>query len=889
MNTFSLVKEDVCLDQSTTVTDTDLDRQVDWELQMRGAGIERFWMNLNKARDKGQESKAGAARRLLDEAVEKTYFGIQKFMAEADSGKPGRKHKAVHYLRQIEPVAAAFIAVRVILDSISVTEPFQATADGIAKLIEDECRFRKFLEEQGAYAAKVVDNLKKQTSQYHHQRTVMVHAMGRKEVEWKDWPQLDRVHLGGKLIEIVIEETGLVEKITRSMGPNDTRVFVEATAETLEWITQENKAQEALFPVYYPTLIPPKPWTTPFDGGYYTRAVRRLSLVKTSNRAYLEELANNVEMPNVYASVNAMQDTGWKINAPVMEVLETLAKTAAGRAKLPQRMDAPDLPARPADIPVDLPIAEMTEEQQERMKEWKQAAASAHHEFQKAKAKVIQLDRLLTIARLMLDKEAFYFPYQLDFRGRVYAVPLFLNPQGSDTSRGLLTFAEGLPIEDQKAADWLAIHGAGMFGYDKDSLEGRVRWIAEHEAQIIASAENPYDCRFWEDADKPWQFLAFCFEWAGFRKEGWGYVSNLPVQMDGTCNGLQNFSAMLRDEVGGAAVNLVPSDKPNDIYANVAKLVAEQVEWDAAMDPREVSVLRAERDVLKAKLAELPKGHDEAKPLAEQIAGLEKLISAKGWVGHITRKVCKRPVMTMPYGSEQYGFKKQVFEDIVKRWKEVFKDDPFPWEGNGWKAADYLGSIIWVAVNKVVTKAGEAMKWLQGAAKQAAELELPVRWTTPAGLVVLQEYRELGIERVNLTFQGTQLRLNLERELNDNTEETKKEKKPQPISKQEQKSGIAPNWVHSCDAAHMQLTVVAAQECGISAFSLVHDSYGTHAARTEDLAFLLREQFVKMYLRNILADFKSDLEEQIDAELPDLPSMGSLNLLDVMNSKFFFS
>ena len=44
--------------------------------------------------------------------------------------------------------------------------------------------------------------------------------------------------------------------------------------------------------------------------------------------------------------------------------------------------------------------------------------------------------------------------------------------------------------------------------------------------------------------------------------------------MDGSCNGLQNFSAMLRDEVGGKAVNLIPSDKPQDVYMEVVKSLA---------------------------------------------------------------------------------------------------------------------------------------------------------------------------------------------------------------------------------------------------------------------------------------------------------------------------
>lgn len=44
------------------------------------------------------------------------------------------------------------------------------------------------------------------------------------------------------------------------------------------------------------------------------------------------------------------------------------------------------------------------------------------------------------------------------------------------------------------------------------------------------------------------------------------YLSHLPVHMDGSCNGLQHYAALGRDEIGGKAVNLMPSDKPQDVY-----------------------------------------------------------------------------------------------------------------------------------------------------------------------------------------------------------------------------------------------------------------------------------------------------------------------------------
>ncbi len=44
------------------------------------------------------------------------------------------------------------------------------------------------------------------------------------------------------------------------------------------------------------------------------------------------------------------------------------------------------------------------------------------------------------------------------------------------------------------------------------------------------------------------------------------YVHTCLLAQDGTCNGLQHYAALARDEVCGAAVNLLPADKPGDVY-----------------------------------------------------------------------------------------------------------------------------------------------------------------------------------------------------------------------------------------------------------------------------------------------------------------------------------
>ena len=75
----------------------------------------------------------------------------------------------------------------------------------------------------------------------------------------------------------------------------------------------------------------------------------------------------------------------------------------------------------------------------------------------------------------------------------------------------LLYFANGKPIKNNDDACWLAIHGANSYGEDKCSLDDRTQWVSDNEEMIFKCAESPHQNTEWSQADKPYQFLAFCF------------------------------------------------------------------------------------------------------------------------------------------------------------------------------------------------------------------------------------------------------------------------------------------------------------------------------------------------------------------------------------------
>ena len=80
--------------------------------------------------------------------------------------------------------------------------------------------------------------------------------------------------------------------------------------------------------------------------------------------------------------------------------------------------------------------------------------------------------------------------------------------------------------------------------------------------------------RWWQEADSPWQLLAVCFDLRAALSSGnpETYMSRIPVHQDGSCNGLQHYAALGRDESGGRAVNLLPVDKPQVSHPTLLSL-----------------------------------------------------------------------------------------------------------------------------------------------------------------------------------------------------------------------------------------------------------------------------------------------------------------------------
>ena len=538
------------------------------------------------------------------------------------------------------------------------------------------------------------------------------------------------------------------------------------------------------------------------------------------------------DLSQEYNCLNTLQHTAWQINRPLLAIVRSLWDSGQEWGGLPAREDRP-LPS----YPFDKEPAAMDEVERQQFKNWSKKRNEIYTFNNRTVSKRIQVERTLQIAEQYTKYDEFYYVWQNDFRSRKYASSTFMSPQSADWSKSLLTFRHGKPINDWDDARWLCIHGANLFGNDKVTLDQRESWAWDMADEVKRTADNPYDNLWWLEADKPFQFLGWCLEFSGLLKEGWGFVSHLPTSADGSCNGLQHLSAILRDERGGRATNLIPSDLPQDIYTEVAVEAMKAVHRDAEQG-----------EILAKKFIEFG----------------------------IDRSLTKRPVMIVPYSGTIHACRTYIDEAVRARIEkgepDIFGDDLFA-------ASSYLSKHVWSAINGVIQSAREVMDYIKDVGAVYAEHNKHMEWITPTNWLVMQNYNEVDKKRILTHINGSTVQLIFNKD-RDNE-----------VSKRRTASGASPNFIHSMDAAAMTKTINTCKRHGITDFAMVHDSYGTHSSDMPRLSEVLREEFVRLYTEHdVLTELRNHATVTLGTDdVPHPPAKGNLELQKILKSQYFFA
>lgn len=835
-----------------------IEDQLALEDAMQTSGVETYLKNQRKAEEKGRGSELDYSRRLMQQYLPPMVEALTLLQTQKGPGKFG---VARALLQRIEPNKAMFLTLKGLFNAFTIEEPVASTAARIGRMVEDEIRFARFQELYSDYYDTIIKDFKRKgTKDYRYMHRVLTHSANNQNEGngdgWNVWSQRERIDVGMRLLDIVLEESDLVYKHTGYKGAK-TEVLLIPTDAAKEWIDKHEAHNSVMFAERAPCIIEPDPWRSISEGGYYSPMLRKNTMmVKTSGKLQQKLLERN-DLTWVQEAINAQMRVAWSVNPRVLDVLKTVwAKDLGVGIPHSEKLTPPDCP-----VPTKEELKErgtvLTAQELNLLDEWKKVASEVYTMEKERIAQAFQTTRIIKMANQYASYHSFWYVWYADFRGRLYTATAGFSPQGPDAAKGILRFSEGKPLGED-GLTWLKIHIANRYGFDKEDFPERVKWTEERHAVLLQIADDPIgNIHHWKDADKPYQFLAAVFEYAecdalvslGYKASE--YVSRLPIGLDGSCNGLQNFSAMLRDEIGGAATNLVPSEKPADIYSEVAKVATKKLE---ELDKIAIEVM----DLVTAKL--------EAQDCQEAKEWLK--YARENGKGSLPRSLAKRPVMTLPYGATRQSCTQYIFQDIIKnKWTKKFSMGP-------WSAAVWLCHILWEAIGEVVVAARSAMSWLQKMSNGMTKINKPIVWKTKDGFVAVQNSREIETVKIN-----TQLAGRFQVKIGSFTDR---------LDANKQRSGISPNFVHSQDAAHMRNTIRLAAAHGIHNIACIHDDYGTYACDTTRFQRLIRDAFVDMYQDFDPLQQLHDIAEAYGAKVPPVPSKGNLDLQLVRESRHFF-
>ena len=629
------------------------------------------------------------------------------------------------------------------------------------------------------------------------------------------------------------------------------------------WNTMPLRSVEKL-----PSDFPYAAWTS-------SKHTTGMPLIKTQNKEVLDMVSPETH-PIIFNCINKAQLVGWNINLKIYNIQKWALK--------------------------------------ERTKVFSDIWDSSSLEARATKTR--ETKAILSIAQRFINK-TFYHLYYYDFRGRKYPATAYLHEQGSDTAKGLLLRSDKKPM-GKEGYYWLMISLANNWSGESDvenvktdklPLQDRYNWSVNNEDEFLKYAEDPKKNTDWMNADKPWQFLAACFELMNLRiwqyenqlvntinypdKTTWEvyeYESNLEVYIDGSNNGSQHLTALTKDEKTAPHVNLINQKYPGDLYKYIADDVWNEISKTVNIHMSKAKVYECEMFIddliaLKKQINAAEPQSEERKELIEKIkdfkAKNKDLLNSSSPVfwnrikdDKERRKIVKRNVMTLPYGGTAYGLGEQQINDAKKHGIDLLLHMEYKWGA-------YLGREVFKGCKISLERPMQLLSVFEKAGKVAEAHGKFLSWTVPlTRFPVVQNYTEGKVKKIWVQY-GPPIGERNNTGYFVNTLQLSicflEDVKP---SKGKQSQGAAPNAIHSLDAAHLAITVDRAD----FPVSTVHDSFGCLLADMPKLFHLIRETFVDLYLVDPLMAIMND----IDGDISNV-KFGKLDIHDVLNSEYCFS
>ena len=631
-----------------------------------------------------------------------------------------------------------------------------------------------------------------------------------------------------------------------------------------------------------PMLCPPIDRTgEATDGGYISyQARKRNPLIQNDTSTSIVGIRRFSPSPTAIKSLNILQQTSWRVNNKMIDVVENLLSD-----RVNQFLSKCRLVLRDDNFVIDY--------------------TGKFPEF--SKSQILEWIESINLAKeYSRNDRTFWHAWSFDWRGRLYPCSNLLTPQADDISRGLIEFAEGQAL-DENGLKWIERTICKFFR--KREINGLAGLTgSEEDTQIWNEIQILLEDKKWEGMDKVFQnprmvslihrvcrvvgenpigTRQFWAEGDIFRKKGEGFQRlstilaynkilkefeqgnphpevHLPIILDGSSNIYQHASVLTQDLGLARSVNVSPQIGlgPQDVYQKVSDIVRHN--WDQ------------KNPFINMNLSK------------QQLQTLEQLT--------LNRNIAKKPVMTLGYGSKRETIPSSLLshngdrggiigglyfdknsslqyskEDQLNLSQERFKLEKKEFSKNYpnavWKRIPHPNAILgelnefidlrhhqeiativadgFFKAYEIELKGHSILKRsLEAIQKIFIQLGRPVSWSlndsTTIQNIALSSMKNINPDAWNKKSGAKKSKYSSSRfTIKMQTDERDIDKEAR---------GLSPNFVHSIDALHMRNFVINMDEFapGCSLWS-VHDAFGCHPNFAEKMNQVIIKTFFEAH------------------------------------------
>jgi len=402
-----------------TLLITEIEREVLWEASAIDRGKERYHSTFSTVKTsrngdvKHESAELGDVapgqiilKEMMIHAIPHFHAAIEEAKREITAGHKYRHKDWWWLIGWLSAEEIALVTARTILTEKASGESYQGRAATglnlrIGQAVKEQIEFNKWKKQSKIMAADqdgfdFAEWLIKKVGGTIKRKTWARWKAKMDSIQNEDWPPDTRVHIGAKLLDLMIKHGGgwFESRLVYRNGKTERRVFMSAEAQ--QALVDINSQLEVNRPYMVPMRMQPNKWEhkyndegklVGFSGGYEIIQHKLMRSGMYSHTASYPEAISD----RFLDAINVVQSTEWQVNDFILDTILTVRQEGGFLGGLP--------PVEDDELPVALSDEEWELMDKAERTEWKLQISKIHEDNAKMQSKRESLIRKLDMAR----------------------------------------------------------------------------------------------------------------------------------------------------------------------------------------------------------------------------------------------------------------------------------------------------------------------------------------------------------------------------------------------------------------------------------------------------------------------------------------------------------